>query len=491
MKHRTLIIGAAALLLLLVLTLFLIHKGPEGTVSARAKYVIIMLGDGMGAKQTEAAERYFGRPAPFAAWTHAWETTYPAGGGYDPVRAWSESGYILENQTDSAAAATALFTGIRTSNGRICVSADGTERLTSISEKARRRGLAAGAVTTTEISDATPGAWMAHNDARRNGFAIGDEGLWGEPNATGSVQDSPYYGGGHGPSHPPLDVLIGSGHPRWSQGHSVSVAMRDKLFGESGQTGAFHFIERQEGRKDAGLRLRTLARRPSVTRLAGLFGGFEGVIKSGLADGSGSDPEDPSLADMTRAALDVLGRNPSGFVLLVEGGGIDLACHDENMDRLLGEVAGFHEAVEEVVSWVDDPSNDSTWDNTLVLVLADHESGLLTAGPSVFSDKPLESVDSRTLALEKGVAGTELRASWEDGDRNDRIDSGEKVYWAWNTTGHSNSLVPLYARGPGEEWLPLFCAGQDPVRGAYMQNTDVFRLVETVLGELARPARAR
>jgi len=456
----------------------------------QARVVIVMIGDGMGAKHREAAEQYRHASAPYAAWPCTWQATYPAGGSYDPVRAWSDFTSLTLGPTDSAAAATAMFTGVKTANGRISVSADGKERLFSLSEEARARGLAAGALTTVEISDATPGAWMAHNDHRSNGYAIADEGFWGDPEATGTVNNSLYYGGGHGPTRPPLDVLIGGGHPDWYEGNMINRAIRDKLSLESGRPGAFQFIERRAGQKDASRRLRDLAGRPSVRRLAGLFGGNAGNFEYRLADGSGQNPENPTLAAMTLAALDVLDRNSAGFILLVEGGSIDLASHDGNMDRMVGEVIDFDEAVQAVEGWVDDPVNGCSWDDTLVIVTADHECGFLTAGPGVFPDRPLGPVEARTLALERPIAGTELRASWDDQNHDGKIDPGEKVYWSWNSIGHSNSLVPLHARGAGAESIGLLASGRDPVRGAYIQNTDVFRIVKTMLAGGPTPAGA-
>lgn len=481
LRRFFLIIGLVAVLAVTVVFIGRYLRPRPGPSRPQAKYVIVMIGDGMGAKHMEAAEQYLHAPAPHASWPRTWAATDPAGGSYDPVRAWSDFAYLTQGPTDSAAAATAMFTGVKTSNGRISVSADGKERLFSLSEEARARGLAAGAVSTVEISDATPGAWMAHNDDRGNGYAIADEGFWGDPEATGTIEDSPPYGGGHGPTRPPFDVLIGAGHPSWYEGSMINGAIRDRLFRESGRPGAFHFVERLAGRKDAGRRLSDLAGRPLVTRLAGLFGGNAGHFEYRLADGSGRNPENPTLAAMTLAALDVLVRNPAGFVLLVEGGSIDLASHDGNMDRMLGELVDFYEAVRAVEDWVDDPSNAATWDNTLVLVTADHESGLLTAGPGLFADRPLGPVDARTLALETSVAGTELRASWDDQNRNDKIDPGERVYWSWNSTGHSRSLVPLYVRGAGSASLGFPTSGRDPVRGPYIQNTDIFRIVKSML----------
>lgn len=456
--------------------------GRPGARSSEAKYVILLIGDGMGAKHVEAFEHYTQGPAPHASWRRSWMATYAARGSYDPQLAWADFDYVGEGATDSAAAATAMYTGAKTAVGRISVSADTPpRRLTIITEKARALGMGVGSVTTVELSDATPGAWMAHNDRRSNGFAIADEGLWGEPSATGTTQDSPYYGGSHGPSQPPLDVVMGAAHPHWHGGHFVNDAIRNRLAGESGQPCAFEFLERQPGQMEAGSRLLEAAANPTVRRLAGLYGGVQGRLEPAFADGSGRNPENPTLAEMTRAALEVLGRNPAGFLLMVEGGAIDLASHNNNMDDMLGEAREFMDAVRAVSDWVDDSTNGSSWDNTLVLVTADHETGYLTAGPDVLPDRPLGTLDARTIRLEKTMTGTGLRASWEDVDGNGRVDPGEIVYWCWNSTNHSNSLVPISAKGVGSELLKEFSTGQDPVRGPYLQNTDVFRIISRVI----------
>jgi hypothetical protein len=54
--------------------------------------------------------------------------------------------------------------------------------------------------------------------------------------------------------------------------------------------------------------------------------------------------------------------------------------------------------------------------------------------------------------------------------------------WMWNTTGHSNSLVPLWAKGPGTERFANGIVGTDPVRGDYIENTELFHVADYVFG---------
>jgi len=453
-----------------------------------ARNVILMIGDGMGANQIEAGDKYTGQSAIYESWDNYWMSTYSNGGGYDPNQAWMNFDYVKQGATDSAAAATALYTGVKTANGRINVSPDGLNRLYTIGEKAHQLGRAVGAVSTVYISHATPGAWFAHNDSRNNGYAIADESLWGAPDTTGSSSD-PYYGGGHGPSLPPADVLIGAGHPDWNGSINgniyVNQAQRDKLAAENGQPGAFVYVERVSGSPDGGPRLLAAANDPDTYRLAGLFGGLGGNMEYRLANGLGYQPENPTLAQMAEAALTVLNRNPNGFVLMVEGGAIDWAAHNNNMNEMIGEQIGFNNAIQAVSDWVDDPNNGSSWDNTLVIVTGDHETGYLTAAPGVFPTATLGTITTDTLQLEKTVAnGSGLRASWQDGNQNNIIDPGEQVYWAWNSKVHTNSLIRLFAKGSGADLFQSYFSGNDPVRGTYLDNTDVFKVMDAVTLDL-------
>lgn len=451
-----------------------------GTTCPSARYVIIFIADGMGAKHLEAHENYTGSAPTFEDWTRHWMTTYPEGGSYDPSQAWSDFEYVTQGATDSAAAATAMFTGEKTANQRISVTSEGSTRLFSLADKARALGKGVGTVTSVYLSHATPGAWYAHNDSRYNGYAIADEGLWGDPNATGDPTSDARYAGGHGVSSPALDVIIGAGHPSWNGGDYVNPQIVDLLTQEDGFEDSFKFIQRTAGNSDGGSRLIDAAYDAQTSRLVGLFGGANGNLEYRLADGSGSDPENPTLAEMAAAATTVLDRNPRGFTLMIEAGAIDWASHQNNMDQMLGEMNDFNNAIQVVLDWINDPSNNSSWQNTLVVITGDHETGYLSAAPRAFPDQPLGSINRETIDMEQTIQGSALRASWDDSNGNAIIDPGESIYWAWNRSGHTNSLIPLFAKGSGVELFDYYLSQSDPVRGSYLDNTDIFKVVDAV-----------
>lgn len=446
------------------------------------RFIFVFIGDGMGQNHILATEKYTSQPAPYEDWLISWVSTYPQEGYYEPISAWNDFHWVQQNSiTDSAAAATALFSGKKTSNGRINVSPDGSMRYKTITEEAHEAGLSVGAVTSVPISHATPGAWMAHNASRQNGYAIANEGIWGEPNTTGEAS-LPYYGGGYGSTFPPIDVLMGAGHPAWYLSNPyIDDRIVQKLRSESDKAGKHRFIERIEGYPDGRARLLALAENATTRQLVGIFGGSGGNLEYRLADGSGANPENPSLAEMTQAAIQILNRNPNGFILLVEGGAIDFAAHQNHLDKLIGEVIEFNNAVQAAVDWVNAPDSPATWSNTLFVVTADHETGHLSNGPNNFPNHPLGEVSPRTLQLERNCLSTCLRASWDDDNGNMEIDPGEAVHWAWNSTYHTNSLVPLYVYGRMPVAISVMVKGTDPIRGEYIDNIDIYRLLKAAL----------
>jgi len=436
-----------------------------------AKHIILMIADGRGPQHNAAKNDYTGTIPAYQSdpqWIPYWMSTFPYGGSYDATQAWTNFSYVTTGATDSAASASAIYSGNKTNIGRVSVSPDGSERFYTIGEKAKSLGKGTGVVTTVPISDATPGVFCAHNLSRANTYAIVDECLFGDPNTTGTIANDPKYGGGLGSTFPTIDVIIGDGRYGY-----VNDAIRNKLTLENGQPGKHVFVKRETG-VDGGAALWAAANNPATTKLAGLF---DHIYRH---DPSYST-ENPTLAESTRAALAVLQKNPKGFVLVVEGGAIDWASHSNNMDLMIGEMIDFDEAVDAVIDWVN--TNDPAWANTLVIVTSDHETGYLTSRPGIFQDQPLGEVSDTTLDLEKIITNSGgRRASWVDADSDSIVDPSELVYWAWNSGVHTNTLVPLYTRGVGAELFDWYATSYDPVRGLYLDNTNIFSVMATIVG---------
>jgi alkaline phosphatase len=151
----------------------------------------------------------------------------------------------------------------------------------------------------------------------------------------------------------------------------------------------------------------------------------------------------PSLATMSMGAINVLDNNPEGFFLMIEGGAIDWTGHANQKGRLIEEMKDFNDAVQAVVDWV---NKHSSWDETLLVISSDHETGLLWGGAPFF---PLKSNGAGHLPVMQ-----------------------------FNSGDHSQSLVPVYAKGAGSALYHRYADEQDSVRGAFIQQSEIPQLIK-------------
>ena len=93
--------------------------------------------------------------------------------------------------------------------------------------------------------------------------------------------------------------------------------------------------------------------------------------------------EQPTLAQMTEAALTVLANRPDQpFALFIEAGDVDFALHANNLDNAVGAVYSGEDAVRTVIRWVEKNSN---WDESLLLVSSDHGHYLVVDDPQALA----------------------------------------------------------------------------------------------------------
>lgn len=422
------------------------------------KNVIIIIGDGTGFNQLQAGSLYlYGEknaltsqkfPVKLAA------TTYPATGhGYDPEQVQADFDYLKEKYTDSAASGTALSTGTKTYNGAIGVDTL-KNPLKNIFTMAEDKGKSTGVVTSVPFSHATPAAFIAHNESRNNYLEIAEEMI---------MQSA-------------ADVIIGCGHPFYNADHvrlpegnfkyvsdSVWTAVQEGSAGADadgdGQADPWTFVEFTDD-------FQKLGEGEAPKRLFGV----PQVASTLQADRSGGDEQTepfsppltadvPTLQELSMAAINVLDANPNGFYLMIEAGAIDWACHGNNGPRMVEEVVDMENTVKAVVDWVE---ANSSWDETLVVITADHETGYLT-GPGSGVTKSDDGEDV--------VVYQEL------------VNHGEKHMpgLEFHSGGHTNSLVPVLAKGAGAKGYIKRATKTDPVRGNYIDNTDIPNYLKTFL----------
>jgi alkaline phosphatase len=398
--------------------------------SATARNLILFIGDGMGqahrfAGQLLAAGRN-GRLAMDRLPYLGQMGTMPA----DPAT------FV----TDSAAAATAIATGVKTENGAVSIDPEGRPRAT-ILELAKASGRSAGLVSTCQITDATPAAFAAHVPHRAQQSEI----------ARQYVEEASLdliLGGGAAhwfPAGEPLPPALRSPHHAFGLGTSGNVVVRAHALG-------YEYVDHAAALRTS---LERRSREPAGP-LLGLFAAQEFFVQSPEGLGAAYDPP-VTLADLTAAAIDVLSHEPAGFFLMVEESAIDRMAHRNNAPLTLKGVLELDRAVQVALAY----ANRSP--DTLVVVTADHECGGLAVAGSQDQPYPYEpggGLLDTLLAGEDGpfpVAGS---------------DYGFVLGWA--TTGHTSAPVPVTATGPGAERLT----------GSF-ENTDLFHRMAEAMG-LAR-----
>ncbi len=347
--------------------------------------------------------------------------------------------------TDSAAAATALATGVKTANGAVAIDLAGRP-VPTILELAKRAGKAVGLVTTCQITDATPAAFGAHVPHRSDQSEIARQYL--EETGVDVI-----LGGGAAywyPAGSPTPFLPDPSEPReLSQGTAGDLVARARELGYTVATTA------------ADLQAATIPARSGLTtpdsrltaRLLGLFANQELFRQRSEGEGDGYDPP-VSLAELTGAAIALLARNPAGFFLMVEESAIDRMAHRNNAPLALKGVLELDRAVQVALAHAEtDPE-------TLLIVTADHEcGGLAIAG----SDDPPYPYEPGGGLLETVLAG-------EDGPFP--VAGEERGFvMGWATTGHTAAAVPVTAAGPGAARLT----------GAY-ENSHLFAVMAEAMG---------
>jgi alkaline phosphatase len=354
--------------------------------------------------------------------------------GYDPAVAYDMSAPYVP-ATDSAAAATAIYTGVKTTGGRISMNADG-EPLTTLGQIAHQQGWRVGVVTTVPISHATPGALAAHNADRGNYAEIAAEML------TGDV----------------LDVVMGCGHPEFDQAGQPVIEPIEEDYVYVG--GSAMWADLAAGETDWTL----VTTREQVDalaigqvappeRLLGVACVRQTLQQQRPGEGMGDRNEAmPDLPSMVLAALNTLSAEGEPFLLVVEAGAVDWANHNGQGGRMIEEQLEFCATIEAVMAWLADRGLE---ESTLVIITADHETGDLR-GP----------IDEAT-----GLPTPDLVSQG----------AGEKPNGLYVTGGHTNHLVPLFATGPGAEAFSELIDGTDPIRGQYVDNTDIIEVIRRAL----------
>jgi alkaline phosphatase len=335
-----------------------------------AKNVILFVGDGMGISTITGSRIFEGQQKGQDGERNklSFETL--------PYLALSKT-YSANQQTpDSAPTMTAMVTGVKTNDGELSVNQsverDETSnavieenKVTTILEQAEASGMSTGIVTTARVTHATPAATYAHTSERDWEASVGN----GSDIQDIAAQLIENYGkGGIGDG---IDVILGGGRAYFTPNtmkdpeYSTKVGKR-----KDGRDLTAEYVSKFGGQyvwnKD-----QFDAINPKKTKK--LLGLFEQSHMQYEQDRPQDTAGEPSLAEMTGKAIDVLKNNNKGYFLMVEGGRIDHASHAGNAYRTFKDTVALSDAVRTAMSKVN-------MKDTLIIVTADHSHTLTIAG---------------------------------------------------------------------------------------------------------------
>lgn len=413
------------------------------------KNIIIMISDGCGYGQIEATDYYqYGKlgsqiyekfPVKLAM------STYSINGSYDTNEIWKDFNIAYNGATDSAASATAIASGIKTYDTAIGVDNQGNS-VKTITEKAKELGRSTGVVTSVQFCHSTPASFVAHNSYRNNYSEIAKEMILSSK----------------------MDVIMGAGNPMFDDD---GIAIQNPYIYDyvGGQDIWNELIKGNiessdidnDGKNDKWTLIQTrdefkkLGRGMTPKRLIGIPQ-VGTTLQQARSGNTQANPYEipinnnvPTLAEMSKASLNVLDNNKKGFFLMVEGGAIDWASHSNQTGRMIEEEIEFNKSVESVVEWVNKYSN---WNDTLLIVTGDHECGYLT--------------------------GPNSNPTWEKIINNGK---GKLPSVQWNSSSHTNSLIPFFAKGNYSNLFEYYANEKDIKRGKYIQNSEIAKAIFKIM----------
>jgi len=445
------------------------------------KNVIFFLGDGMGMTTMTAARIYAAGEDGELTMDTLPETAF--------VKTFSNDAQV----TDSAPSMAAYMTGVKMNNEVLSMSSDtiakdpladvngnkllnncgtgnGTPAPTLI-ELAKAKGLATGVVSTARITHATPAATyshICHRDLENDIAAAAVPGGAGYNSALGTTG---------------LDVLMGGGRQFFVQfkdggkradGRDLIAEMKAKNYAYVSNSSEFNAIDASK-----------------TDKLLGLF------TSSHMSYDLDRDPaKEPSLAEMTTKAMDVLGKNSKGYFLMVEGGRIDHALHETTAKKALQDTVAFDNAIKAALAKA--RVTDPTLKNTLIVVTADHDHTMVLNGYAKLTGKTAAGnpgvlgvvKNYVTGATEKDLDGAPYSIiGFGNGENRTQASRASKAGMDDSVTGdssyHQEAAIRVGAgsetHGGADVFLGAIGKGADTFNGT-IDNTKVFGLVKSAAG---------
>jgi len=327
--------------------------------AGQTKNIILMIGDGMGPSHVQIAwlyaTRQLGKNLAMTEVMDKGQTAYMVNDTADST------------VTESAAAAVQMATGVKVLARSVGIGPDG-KVLKTILEMAKENGKATGLVTTSGITDATPAGFVAHVAHRSEEEKIADQLVKSDVN-----------------------ILFG-GRKEFFLPQSEKGKRKDgrNLLNDARENG-YVVVETAEEMKKA-----------DGKKILGLFNQSNMLFEIDRKEST-----EPSLAEMTTKALEVLSKEEQGFFLMVEGGRIDHAAHYYDIGAVISDTLAFDDAVR--VAYDFQKANP----DTLFIITSDHETGGLVVLPYTPTSKEYEGINLEAISK---IKASYLRRNKELGD---------------------------------------------------------------------------
>jgi alkaline phosphatase len=451
----------------------------------KAKNVILFIGDGMGISTITAARIYAGQKKGLDG------ESYQLAMEKLPWSAFSKT-YTHDSQVaDSAPTATAMTTGIKSYNGTLgvtqaanlkdCTSAK-TAGTTSLWEMAEAAGMATGVISTARLTHATPAATYVETVERD---WESDADMSAEGKAAGCLDIAAQFVNWQKINGDGFEVALGGGRQNFLPNTMADPEYPDQKGRRTdGRNLAEEWLEGHPERKvTIGLNTFEQMNFDSDIQVLGLF---EPSHMQYDLDRAKDKRGEPSLAEMTEAAVTRLSRNDQGYVLMVEGGRVDHGLHASDAQRALGDAAALDDAVAAAVAMTNP-------EETLIIVTADHSHTLIIQGYPDRGNPILGLVKEggkavlardgkpyTTLSFANGpgsVCKPQADGKWLC-DRPDltSVDTGALGFL-------QQSLIPLGSETHGGEDVAIFAGGPGAnlFSGAVEEN-EIFHVMSQSLG---------
>ena len=470
----------------------------------KAKNVILFVGDGMGVSTLTAARILKGQNAGELGEE-----------GYLTFEEFPHSAlvktYNVDAQTpDSAGTMTAMMSGLKTDVGVIgvdediergnCATVAGNEVVTAL-ELAEIKGLSTGVISTARITHATPAATYAKS-ADRNWEDVSD---MPEDAVTAGCTDiadqlvnfeSNLEARFSGIDVDGIEVVMGGGRRHFLPKDEAFNSADAVSSVEGDRTDDRDLTTEWQQMYENGVYVIDQAGFDAIDTetTERVFGLFNESHMQYEADRANDIAGEPSIAEMTEKAINILDNNDKGFFLMVESGRIDHGHHAGSAYNALTDTLAFEAAVKAAYE-------NTNPEETLILVTADHSHVFTIAGypkrgnpilgkvVNVGSDEPATAADDMpytTLGYTNGLGhqnlGTETNA---DAVYAYDANTGRVDLTNIDTTAsgyHQEALIPLGSETHAGEDISLHATGPGSqlVQGVVEQNV-VFHLINQAL----------